>query len=541
MEARYAVALTAGSDEPIGWLTLDEPVTRTAFGVEDFALFKTLGDQSAATVENRRLTEELSRAKEMETFQTLSTFFVHDLKNLASRLSLVLQNLPTHYDNPEFRRDLLDTMSKSVAKIESMTTRLSSISKGMELEPSRCDVNALVSDTLEALSASMQASVSEELQELPQVDLDRNQIRKVLTNLVLNAQEATGPSGSIWVCTSRENGWVALSVRDDGCGMSDEFLTQQLFKPFQTTKKQGLGIGLFHSKKIVEAHGGRIEVESADGEGSVFRVLLPRRGARSRGTRDDQTEAIDRRRCRRHQDADEVGALGGLRGRRGRGPKERHVVVRGAPPAAGDSRSRAAPDSNGVEEGFHVLEEIQQADSDTKVVVITGQGQREHALRAIDIGAYDYFNKPIQIDELNVVLRRAIYVHGLEREIKDLQNGGESDTFQGIVGFCPEMQSVFKTIRRVAGSDAGVLITGESGTGKELVARAVHRLSGRAEGGFVAINCGAIPENLLESELFGHEKGPSPERTPDARGGSRWRTRERSFSTRLESCRSRSR
>ncbi len=164
-------------------------------------------------------------------------------------------------------------------------------------------------------------------------------------------------------------------------------------------------------------------------------------------------------------------------------------------------------DPNGVEEGFRLLDEVLRFQRETKVVVITGQEQREHALRAISVGAYDFFNKPIHLDELKVVLRRARHVYDLERENRELQRGPSGDSFEGIIGFCPAIQDVFRAVRRVASSDAQVLISGESGTGKELVARAVHRLSERSPGPFIAINCGAIPENLLESELFGHEKG----------------------------------
>ncbi|RPH51225.1 MAG: PEP-CTERM-box response regulator transcription factor [Desulfobacteraceae bacterium] len=165
------------------------------------------------------------------------------------------------------------------------------------------------------------------------------------------------------------------------------------------------------------------------------------------------------------------------------------------------------PQPAGVEEGFAALGDIMAENGQTKVIIITGRGEKENALRAVSQGAYDFFYKPIQLDELKVVLSRAFYLSQLEREQKVLRGRLKDDAFQGILGSCEKMQEVFARIRKVATTDAPVLITGESGTGKELAARAIHQLSARRGEPFVVINCGAIPENLLESELFGHEKG----------------------------------
>ncbi len=165
------------------------------------------------------------------------------------------------------------------------------------------------------------------------------------------------------------------------------------------------------------------------------------------------------------------------------------------------------PQPAGVEEGFAALDEILNENGQTKVIIITGRGEKENALRAVGMGAYDFFYKPIQLDELKVVIRRAFYVSQLEREQKAMKKRLKDDAFEGILGSCDKMQEVFARIRKVATTDAPVLITGESGTGKELAARAIHQLSARRSEPFVVINCGAIPENLLESELFGHEKG----------------------------------
>jgi two-component system NtrC family response regulator len=159
------------------------------------------------------------------------------------------------------------------------------------------------------------------------------------------------------------------------------------------------------------------------------------------------------------------------------------------------------------DEGFATLTELLAPDRAAKVVMVTGQGDKSNALRAVGEGAYDFLCKPVDIDELKVILKRACHVAQLEREYRELQQAVNQDGFEGMIGSSARMQTVFNAIRRVAGTGASVLILGESGTGKEVAARAIHRKSGRREGPFVPINCGAIPETLLESELFGHEKG----------------------------------
>ncbi|HEX8308878.1 MAG TPA: PEP-CTERM-box response regulator transcription factor [Allosphingosinicella sp.] len=167
------------------------------------------------------------------------------------------------------------------------------------------------------------------------------------------------------------------------------------------------------------------------------------------------------------------------------------------------------PDPNGVTEGFATLETILSLKPETKVIVASGHGARESALRAIASGAYDFYQKPVDIDQLGLIVRRAFQLHGIETENRKLEEkAGEDQTVLGtMITSAPEMLKVARTIERVANTGVSVMLLGASGTGKELLARGLHEASNRSNGGFVAINCAAIPENLLEAELFGYEKG----------------------------------
>ncbi|WP_024813204.1 PEP-CTERM-box response regulator transcription factor [Acidovorax sp. JHL-3] len=165
------------------------------------------------------------------------------------------------------------------------------------------------------------------------------------------------------------------------------------------------------------------------------------------------------------------------------------------------------PDADAVSEGFKLLEQILGADPDTKVIVLTGQNDQSNALKAVAMGAYDFLAKPFEPEVLNLTVERAFRLHHLQTENKRLRAMQMPDTLAGLLTRDPQMLRICRTIEKVANTNASVMLLGESGTGKEVLARGLHQLSNRKDGKFVAINCAAIPENLLESELFGYERG----------------------------------
>jgi putative PEP-CTERM system histidine kinase len=271
---RTIVPLQTGG-QLVGILTLnDDRVGKAPLSLEDQDLLNAYAAQLAARVLQLRLSENLRKAQEIEAFQQVSTFFVHDLKNVASRLSLTMQNLPAYFDNSDFREDALRLIGESVAKIDQTISRLSSL-KQIEIKPEPVDLNKLLQTTINDFERSARFLVDKDLKPVPEITIDAEQMQKVVTNLVMNAYDATQGKGNIRVETSSGDHQVMLNVSDNGCGMSRQFIDKMLFRPFSSTKKKGMGIGLFQSKMIVEAHHGRIEVDSEEGKGTTFRVILP--------------------------------------------------------------------------------------------------------------------------------------------------------------------------------------------------------------------------------------------------------------------------
>ncbi|HEU5397152.1 MAG TPA: ATP-binding protein, partial [Verrucomicrobiae bacterium] len=271
---RVCVPIGAG-DELLGIMILGDRVAGLRFSLQDFDLLKCVGDQIAAGLLNARLSQKLLQTKELEAFQTMSAFFVHDLKNAANTLNLMLQNLPVHFDDPAFRHDALRAVQKTGDQIGRLIKRLTLLRTELQIKPAETDLNDVVTRTLGGWDEIAGINVVKNFQPLPKVLADEEQLRKVITNLVLNAKEAAPRGSEIQIETFRNNGSAVVAVSDKGCGMSPEFLNNSLFRPFQTTKKNGLGIGMFQSKMIVEAHKGRIEVDSRPGKGTTFRVFLP--------------------------------------------------------------------------------------------------------------------------------------------------------------------------------------------------------------------------------------------------------------------------
>jgi putative PEP-CTERM system histidine kinase len=264
-----------GGEHWLGAIVLADRVRGLGYSAEEMDLLKCIGEQVAASLVKLRLTEEIMERKELEAFQTMSAFLIHDLKNAASTLGLMLENLPTHFDNPAFRQDAFRGIGSAASRINDLINRMNALRHELRLKPAELDLNLVVTEALSNLNGTLDTNLITKFDQVPKISADPQQLQSVFTNLLFNARDAVGTNGRITVETARQGEWVALSVSDNGCGMTEQFIKNSLFRPFRSTKKKGLGIGMFQSKTIVEAHHGKIHVESELGVGTTFRVMLP--------------------------------------------------------------------------------------------------------------------------------------------------------------------------------------------------------------------------------------------------------------------------
>lgn len=273
---RWVVPLVA-AERLMGLVVLADRVNGVPYSHEELDLLGCIGDQLAAGLLNCTLTEKVLQAREIEAFQTLSTFFVHDLKNAANSLNLMLQNLPVHFDDPAFREDAIRAVGRTVDRINKMILNLSSLRREIQLQIAPCQPADLIAEVLDELEPQLKEG--QRLVRggglLPEISLDREAIRSVLTNLITNASEAIEGVGRLAVDTSADDKSIWITVEDDGTGMSEAYVRTQLFRPFHSTKTKGLGIGMFQCKKILEAHGGGIRCDSEPGRGTRFTLRLP--------------------------------------------------------------------------------------------------------------------------------------------------------------------------------------------------------------------------------------------------------------------------
>jgi putative PEP-CTERM system histidine kinase len=240
------------------------------YNCEDFDLMQTLAQQASSALLNMRLTDELALAKQMEALGRIATFIIHDLKNLVYTISLTLDNARTYILDTEFQQDMLETLGNTVSKMNALISRLNTIPDQKKLPRKNTDLMQLIKETV-ALVKRCEVTIFGTSVTAP---VDRQEIQKVFLNLILNAVEATDGQGPVSV----EVGLLDIpfvKVIDGGCGMPEEFIRTKLFTPFQTTKKNGLGIGLYQCKQIVENHQGRIEVSSIANKGTAFTIWLP--------------------------------------------------------------------------------------------------------------------------------------------------------------------------------------------------------------------------------------------------------------------------
>jgi putative PEP-CTERM system histidine kinase len=261
-------------DDLIGFLLLGPGQGGTRYTVADLELMATVGEQAAGVIVTARLAEHRARSHEFEAFHQLTLFVVHDLENSISALSMLSESALQHFDDPEFQRDALQTVARTVGRMKALIGRLSGVPEPARLRLEPLDLAILAREAASPVVKSGPITLVAELTPLP-ISADGEALSRVIQNLVTNAVQSIDGRGIVTVKTFAEDRWAVVSVSDTGRGISEEFARTSLFAPFCSTKKDGWGIGLYHARGLVEAHGGAIDVSSKEGVGTTVTVRLP--------------------------------------------------------------------------------------------------------------------------------------------------------------------------------------------------------------------------------------------------------------------------
>lgn len=272
-DAWLVVPLTVG-DVLIGYVVLARARTPLELDWEVTDLLKTAARQAAAFLAQMQATEALLEARKFDAFNRMSAFVVHDLKNIVTQLSLMLKNARRHYDNPEFQQDMLATIENSLEKMRQLMLQLREGQAPAAGRPSGVDL-APIAERLAAMARDRGREVEVNVIDRVMTRGHEERVERVLGHLVHNALDATKPGQRVWLKLERASGQARIEVGDTGCGMSQEFVHNRLFKPFSSTKKTGMGIGTFESFQYVQELGGRIDVQSEEGAGTVITLTMP--------------------------------------------------------------------------------------------------------------------------------------------------------------------------------------------------------------------------------------------------------------------------
>ncbi len=271
-----AVPLVA-KGEFLGFIGVGPELTQLDYGQDDIDLLKGLASQTATAIDMIRLHDELIQNQKLHLFNQLSIFVMHDLKNAASLLSLILQNAPAHINDPEFQEDLLSTISSASKRLEKVMAKLRALKPPEEQELKPIDVNDVINKQVENFQ---RLCTGIEIEWRPGTEVfcmaNEELLRKVLENLLMNAKDALNEQGKIKIFVEELGKKVKISISDNGPGIPLDFLESKLFKPFQTTKKDGLGVGLWQVKNFVKAMKGKILVKTSPGRGTTFEIILDR-------------------------------------------------------------------------------------------------------------------------------------------------------------------------------------------------------------------------------------------------------------------------